>query len=98
MKWLVGIGALLAGISVFYYLVIYLPSNHEQELKTADYQLKQRQDCLAKAESDYSYNWNKNCATQGLQDNCSLPSNWAKTVEDYRTSEKNDCFKLYPVN
>lgn len=53
--------------------------------------------CLADAGVSYTAYWNSNCKAQGLKEDCTLLSDLARDVGDYRDNLKEECFKKYPI-
>ncbi len=101
------VGIVLVSLSIFYYFVIFLPQKEETKMK----QLKQEQEatqrakyideafrdvCLEDADKGYLVNWNKECKSRGLKENCSLPLENADRLEVSRQQYKDECFKKYP--
>lgn len=103
---LIGISALIVAVSIAFYSFFYLPIAGQSELKLAEQQraadkeakterVAELKSCLAEAESKYSSFWNAECKANKLEDSCRLPADSALTVEEFKTDEKNLCFKLY---
>ena len=104
-KRIVSISFLIVALAIAYYFVIYLPQKDATARQAQQEYRKQQQadlnNCLSAAETDYNANWVSACKTSGLNNtgpDCSLPSSVADGIDQYRTSEKNDCFKQYPQN
>lgn len=104
---LLAVSALIVAFSIGYYFVIFLPQKEqariqqEKEKKTAIEEKEASKKlllsyCLEDADKTYSYNWDKACKTRGLKDECSLPSETADSIENYRKQAKDECFKKYP--
>ncbi len=49
--------------------------------------------CISSIDESYDSGWNSDCKSQGLPDNCSLPLDNAKRWDDYKTKEKDFCYK-----
>ena len=49
--------------------------------------------CISIIDETYDSGWNSDCKSQGLPDNCSLPLDNAKRWDDYKTKEKDLCYK-----
>lgn len=52
--------------------------------------------CLTSADETYSAQWEKECESRKLGKDCSLPTQIANDVGDYRKELKDDCYKNYP--
>lgn len=53
--------------------------------------------CLSFADDNYNSFWNSECASQGLGDDCKLPTYNVNRVDDKRTQDKAECYKKYPT-
>lgn len=87
-------------LSLAYYLVIFLPQKEKTRLKE-DETIRQENSlglkaCILKAEDNRLAFWNQNCSSNGLGDNCSLPTATSNNVTKYYESWKDDCYKIYP--
>lgn len=51
--------------------------------------------CYDNANATYMYNWNKECNSRGLRDDCKLPNAIANAQEDARISERINCQNLW---
>lgn len=54
--------------------------------------------CLSAADEGYTEVWNKACKERGLAEECSLPISLAESIDDTHNSQKDDCFRKYPVD
>ena len=82
---LIGISALIISLTLAYYFLVYLPQYKNEQLNA-------RKNCLLKADKIYSKDWDKT-ETAG-----SLTTYTVKRIDDSRTENRNNCFKLYPSN
>lgn len=65
----------------------------KKDRKDTDYSL-----CTSTASSDYSTWWNDACKSQGLKDDCRLPSKEAESFNQAYDKEKDRCLQLYKSN
>lgn len=89
------VGILLISVSIFYYLVVFLPkkekSNKELWLRIGAGKAK----CLNETDRRYHDYWNRMCQGRGLNEDCKLPKYDADRAEQYKESERAACFKLF---
>lgn len=103
-NWLVGLAALIIAISVAYYFVWYLPNNakNKDEIETIKrtksyYNQAQLDTCLKDIDKQALDFWNKNCKERNLKNDCSLPTEIADRIDQFRKDEREVCFKRYPT-
>jgi len=105
-SFLFGIGFLIIAVSIAFYFFFYLPSAGQSQLKLAELQrtadseakakrVQQIKTCLAEADSNYASVWGSACKAEKQEADCSLPSDKAQVIEQYKSDEKDLCFKLY---
>lgn len=93
---LIGLSILIASISLFYYLVIFLPNKEKQRQTRVENQIKLRNQCLDSADLRYRLEWAVKCKEEGLDELCTgLPSRIANTLGQRRDKNADNCFKLY---
>ncbi len=101
------VGTLIVALSIAYYLVIFLPKKAEMALEQraqeqqaeADEVVASRNalnDCLGAVEAYYAENWERNCRSQDLGEECSLPKQTAERLNDDKKREQDNCFKKFP--
>jgi predicted membrane protein len=106
-KIIIAFSILIVAVSIGYYFIIYIPKINADKL--AEQKAQQRleantkltnqtnlQDCLDQAATDSSTQWDKNCSTRGLKNDCSLPMDVSDSIGKAEVNQKNDCFKQYP--
>ena len=79
-------GILIISGTIFYHLAIH-PKQMEKELDI----------CLAKTKTGYLASWNAACKENGKKYSCSLPKHQAKALNETLQSNKETCFRRYPV-
>ena len=95
----------LVAVAIFYYLVIYIPQKESQKIERQKLEQEAKktnqktlEGCLQDVEARYNDFWNKMCKTQGLEDDCSLPTYKVDSAKEYLKNWKDECFKKYPQN
>ena len=103
------VGIVLISLSIFYYLVIYLPEKDQtktqvEKEKQSALEQKELSDklllsyCLEDAEKAYSDNWDEDCKGLGLKDSCRLSAHSADRWDELKQKSKDECFRKYPSN
>ena len=96
---LIGLSALIAALSLCYYLAIFLPNKEEQKQAKITEQIKLRDQCLDNADLRYRLEWAVKCKEEGLDELCTgLPSKIAQSLGKRRDENSDMCFKLYSTN
>lgn len=67
---------------------------NEKELEETN-QRSQLEDCLSDAETNYNFNWNKQCKSLGKKNDCTLPAYRANSVEKWRTEAEQQCMEKF---
>ena len=57
--------------------------------------IQQLKTCLSEADSKYASAWQTACKADNKEADCSLPGERAQVIEQYKSEEKDMCFKLY---
>ena len=65
----------------------------EKKFEEADKEQKYNK-CKASAWENFDINWNSNCETQNLEEDCSLRSDLADKLNKTRTDEIDNCYKV----
>jgi hypothetical protein len=105
-SFLFGVGFLIIAVSIAFYSFFYLPGVGQNQLKLAELQrtsaseakserVQQIKTCLTEADTNYASLWDSACKAEKQEADCSLPSDRAQVIEQYKTEEKDLCFKLY---
>ena len=93
------INLMLSKLNSLYYLIIFLPQKEKTRLKEAETIRQENslglRECIIKAENERLAFWNQNCSSNGLDDNCSLPTVISNNVTKYYESWKDDCYRIY---
>lgn len=107
---LYGMGFLIIAISIAFYSFFYLPSIGQNQIELAKQQraaeseakaerAQQLKTCLSEADSNYSSSWKAECKADKNKEAgsafCNLLSDRASVLEQYKSDERNLCFKLY---
>lgn len=97
-------------LSIAYYFVISRPQLERDkfEYQKKQNQAQSIIDSLEKSTKEQNLNyciqtartnaydfWNRECATRGLGDNCTLPLTNADRVDESRQTDIDNCYKLY---
>lgn len=93
-KTILAISLLIASISVFYFLVIYLPEKETREEKREVQRIELVELCIQRAKNSYLIRWNSSCADLGLIEKCNLPLKLAQGYESDTNKAIDDC-KFY---
>jgi hypothetical protein len=97
---------LLIAVSIFYYLVIFLPSkenaiqeqrvrNEEEKKKQAEKQSESLENCLIGARIAGSQFWDNECQIKGLESDCQLPAYNADRVDKHIEQDQDLCYKRF---
>lgn len=74
----------------------------EQAKEEADTKRMEAEDnlnsCLDDADTNYSTNWDNECAGKGEKKDCGLPSYKSERLDKTFQTDKENCFKQYPQN
>ena len=95
---------IIAGILAFAYIGgEWLKINHTDRIRkeNIEYKEKQRQacdECMNDAYDSYCSDWNSNCKSRGLKDNCLLPLNIANSLEKELQNNKKLCIEKFKTN
>lgn len=101
MKTKIIVGVILTGISLLVVYALYqnMVVIPRQELAYKMYQDMQKQvnfnECIEKADSDYSYNWDAQCQANGKDKDCTLTRTIADDVAESWKENKKNCVTMY---
>src|SRR5690349_5485083 len=97
----------ISASSIAYYFIMFLPQKELIQLElqktvqkekgiAAEQKAKDLKACLMMADLNGVHFWNNECKSQGLGEECRLPTYNANRVDGSIKEDKEDCFKQYP--
>ncbi len=109
MRVVIVICALAAAFSLFYYFVIFLPSEKRAE---RDRTIRERQEvqlqrvkdrkdyeeCRGKAMEAHVSDWDRACQVYGKPKDCGLPRHSSERLDRLLREAREDCFRKYLYN
>lgn len=75
---------------------IRLETEKEKELEKE--RIINIKNCQKEAYRIYGINWNNNCKSQGLKEDCNLPLPLSQPLEESLQKEEENCIKIYSTN
>ena len=109
---IIGVLCVMA-FSVFYYFVVFLPSEKraerseiqkkeqtaKEEAAAKETQKRSNYDmCISAAARFYLVNWEGECGRLNRGENCALPKTLADSIENSYKDEKDRCYKVHLQN
>jgi hypothetical protein len=96
----------LISLSIFYFLVIYIPEREEAEREAARLVREDEKRaetvkqtslnfCLRMANLQYSSDWDHECESQGLEKDCRLPLENVDIIEERLKEDRDSCYIKY---
>lgn len=85
----IAVGIMIVALSIAYYMVIFLPQKTKRSAALLE-------SCLHSADEVKFKDWNRACALQKLDNECSLPVVLSDNVNEEFENNRDMCFRKYP--